>query len=189
MTTLSTTQTYTFEAYLALNPEHRSELVDGALITMNPPTIEHFLIAKFIEQALDAEIKQLQEPWLCFREAGIRSTLRRSRLTDVCVVTVDQARELRGLSTVFQTPPLLAVEVVSPDSIQRDYRHKRSEYAAMGIPEYWIVDPLKRIITWLQLNEGFYDETVFTITQTLQSSLFPDLSLKVEDILAAGNMG
>ena len=59
----------------------------------------------------------------------------------------------------------------------------------MGIPEYWIVDPLKRIITLLQLNEGFYDETVFTVTQTLQSPLFPDLSLKVEAILAAGNMG
>ncbi|QZZ23493.1 Uma2 family endonuclease [Leptothermofonsia sichuanensis E412] len=25
---------------------------------------------------------------------------------------------------------------------KRDYRYKRSEYAALEVPEYWIVDPL-----------------------------------------------
>ena len=42
-----------------------------------------------------------------------------------------------------EIPPLLAIEIVSPDSIQRDYRYKRSEYAAVGIAEYWIVDALE----------------------------------------------
>ena len=37
--------------------------------------------------------------------------------------------------------PLLVVEVVSPGKVNedRDYRYKRSEYAARGISEYWIV--------------------------------------------------
>lgn len=188
MTTTPTTQRYTFDAYLALDIEQRCELVDGDLITMNPPTIEHFLIAKFIEQALDAEIKRCQKPWLCFREAGVRTNLRRSRLTDVCVVTVDQAREVSG-SAVFETPPLLAVEVVSPDSIKRDYRHKRSEYAALGIPSYWIIDPLSDKGTVLELRDGFYDETVLAAADLLSSPLFPELSLKLANIFAAGSVG
>ncbi|MGB3614739.1 MAG: Uma2 family endonuclease [Elainellaceae cyanobacterium] len=189
MTTTPTTQLYTFDAYLVLDAEQRCELVDGKLITMNPPTIEHFLIAKFIEQALDQEIKRCQNPWLCFREAGVRTNLRRSRLTDVCVVTLDQARELGGSSAVFQTPPLLAVEVVSPDSVKRDYRQKRSEYGALGIPEYWIIDPLSDQGTVLELKDGFYDETVLAGTDSLSSPLFPGLSLGLADIFAAGDVG
>jgi len=50
----------TFEEYLTYDDGNNFhyELVDGKLELMNPPTIEHFLIAKFLEQGLDAEIKR-----------------------------------------------------------------------------------------------------------------------------------
>ncbi len=44
------------------------------------------------------------------------------------------------IATHDMPPPALIVEVVSPKQENRDYRHKRSEYAAQPIPEYWIVD-------------------------------------------------
>ena len=96
-----------------------------------------------MDTAFKAEIKRCSSPWLCFRESGVRTGRNKSRLTDLCVVTVEQARELLNASAVFESPPLLIVEVVSPDSVKRDYRHKRSEYAALEVPEYWIVDPLE----------------------------------------------
>ncbi|MBE9109578.1 Uma2 family endonuclease [Nodosilinea sp. LEGE 07298] len=189
--TLSTTKTLlTFEDYIAYDDgtENRYELVDGDLVKMPPPIMEHFLIAKFLEQALDTEIKRLQCPWLCFRESGVRTGLRKSRITDVSVVTLDQAQELKGRSVVFSTSPLLVIEVVSPDSVTRDYRYKRTEYAALEIPEYWIVDPLESKVTVLVFNEGLYDETVFVGDQSLVSPTFPELVLIVEQILAAGNL-
>lgn len=184
------TNLMSFEEYAVYDDgtEKRFELVDGVLVEMNPPLLEHFLIAKLIEQVFDAEIKRLQQAWLCFREAGVRIGLRKSRLTDVCVATLEQARELRGASVVFETPPLLAVEIVSPDSVKRDYRYKRTEYAALGIPEYWIVDPLKSKVTVLQFNEGLYEETAFTEEQQIQSSTFPELKLTVAQVLAAGEL-
>jgi len=44
-----------FEDYVAYDDgtENRYELVDGELIEMSPPVMEHFLIAKFLEHALD----------------------------------------------------------------------------------------------------------------------------------------
>lgn len=60
-----------------------------------------------------------------------------------------------------QTSPLLVVEVVSPDSVKRDYRHKRSEYAALEIPEYWIVDPLESKVSVLLWNDGLYEEIFY----------------------------
>jgi Uma2 family endonuclease len=34
----------------------------------------------------------------------------------------------------------IVVEVISPESRTRDYIDKAREYAAAGIPEYWVVD-------------------------------------------------
>lgn len=182
---------YTFEEYLNYDDgtDNRYELVDGKLELMNPPTIQHFLLAKFIERLLDAEINRLGLDWLCFKETGVRTGKNKSRLTDVCVVTSAQAKELMNESAVFETAPLLVVEVVSPESISRDYRRKRSEYAALEIPEYWIVDPLKNQICVLLLEEGLYEETVFTGSQQIASRTFPELSITVEQVLAAGNIG
>jgi Uma2 family endonuclease len=180
----------TFEEYLKYDDGSgfHYELVDGKLELINPSTIEHFLISKFVEQRLDAEILRLSLPWLTFRETGARTGRNKSRLTDLCVVTQEQARDLLKASAVFETPPLLIVEVVSPDSIKRDYRHKRSEYAAIGVPEYWIVDPLEGKITVLLLEEGFYEETVFTADLKIVSQTFPELAIAPHQVFRAGNI-
>jgi Uma2 family endonuclease len=181
-------QRLTFEEYLAYDDGtgNHYELVDGQLILMNPPRVEHFLITKFLEQQLDSEIRRLSLPWLTFREAGVRTGYNKSRLTDLCVVTQEQAKELLGQSAVFQTAPRLIVEVVSPDSIARDYRYKRSEYAALEVPEYWIVDPLESNVTVLQWEEGWFEELALTENLAIASPTFPELTLTVEQILAAG---
>jgi Uma2 family endonuclease len=190
MTSIITTKLYTFEEYLNYDDgsDRRYELVDGRLELMNPPTIRHLLISDMIRDIFKAEISRMNLPWLCFQEAGVRTGWRKSRLTDVCVVLQEQAIELLDKSAVFQTPPLLVVEVVSPESVQRDYRYKRSEYAAAEIPEYWIVDPILNQVSVLRLDEGLYEETVFTGNQEIVSQIFPELTLTVEQILAAGNI-
>ncbi|MGA9377168.1 MAG: Uma2 family endonuclease [Phormidium sp.] len=182
---------FTFEEYLAYDDgtDNRYELVDGRLELMNPPTFRHLLIAKFAEEIFDAEISRLGLPWLCFREAGIRTGWRKSRLSDLYIVPVEQVREFLDRSAVSEIPPLLAVEVVSPEYVSRDYRFKRSEYAALEIPEYWIVDPMKSKVTVLLWEDGLYEETVFTGNQNIVSLTFPELALTVEQVLAAGNIG
>ncbi len=186
----TTAAPFTFEDYVAYDDgsENRYELVDGELVAMTPPTFRHMLIAKFVEQCLDAEIARLRLGWFCFREAGVRTGVRKSRLTDVYVLTPEQVSGLVNRAAIAQTPPLLAVEVVSPDSVTRDYRYKRTEYAALEIPEYWIVDPLESKVTVLVFNEGLYDEAVFGGNQAMVSPTFPELNLTVEQILAAGEL-
>lgn len=191
MTVTTAKRLYSFEEYLTFDDgtDNRYELVDGRLELMNPPTFRHLLIAKFIEQIFDAEIKRLSLPWLCFKEAGIRTGWRKSRLSDLYIVPVEQVRDFLDRSAVAEIPPLLAVEVVSPESVSRDYRFKRSEYAALEIPEYWIVDPMESKVTVLLWEEGLYEETVFMGNQNIVSRTFPELTLTVEQVLAAGNVG
>ena len=76
------------------------------------------------------------------------------------------------------------MEIVSPESTKRDYRYKRSEYAALEVPEYWIVDPQENKVTILILNEGLYEETVFSGEETIISPTFSELKLSVQSVLA-----
>lgn len=48
--------------------------------------------------------------------------------------------------------PDMAVEIVSPESVERDYQKKRLQYQTAGIPEYWIIDPMAQRVGLLRLD-------------------------------------
>ncbi|MBE9212268.1 Uma2 family endonuclease [Plectonema cf. radiosum LEGE 06105] len=111
------------------------------------------------------------------------------RLPDLLVLSEELATEMEGASRSIilmdMPPPLLAVEVVSPNQEKRDYRYKRSEYAARGIAEYWIIDPLQQQVMILELVEGLYEEKVYRDSDRVFSPLFPQINLTVEQVLQA----
>ncbi|WP_304454921.1 Uma2 family endonuclease [Nocardiopsis sp. YSL2] len=63
-------------------------------------------------------------------------------------------------SPYLTKPPLLAVEVVSPESAIRDHHTKRREYEEFGVHSYWIINPDRDLpsITELCLEDGGYRE-------------------------------
>lgn len=185
MITTPPTTKLTFAEYLDYDDgtDNRYELEDGALILMNPPIGLHALIIRFLSNTLEAEIKRLNHPWATLQMLGVRTAPRRARLPDLCVVPLEIVREYLNVSAVIESGALLAIELVSPDSVKRDYRFKRAEYASFGIPEYWIVDPAEQKVTLLLLVEGLYEETIYQDNDQLQSQIFPDLVLTVNQIL------
>jgi hypothetical protein len=56
--------------------------------------------------------------------------------------------------------PLLAVEILSPDSALRDLSLKKVAYERFGVPSYWVVDPdLDRpVLRAFELTQGTYTE-------------------------------
>lgn len=187
MNTTSTKRKLTFEEYLNYDngTDNRYELVDGELILMNPPTGRHALIIYLINNGFVAEINRLNLPWVSLQMIGVRTSVNRSRLPGLCVVTLDQIRQYLDVSAVIESPALLAVEIVSSDSVSRDYRFKRSEYGALGIPEYWIVDPSEQKVTVLLLVEGLYEATEYRGSDRIESQTFPELVLTVDWVLQA----
>jgi Uma2 family endonuclease len=177
--------------------ETRYELVRGHLLTMTPPSASHLRIAKYIERRLDAEIECLGLPWETFREAGQRTEARSSRLPDVMVVPRVEADALCDRSVIFEQPALLVVAVVSPSTWQDDYIYKLTEYEALGIPEYWIINHLptgtarhlkdiqEPTVSVYQLIDGSYRLSWFRAPETLCSQTFPALALKADDIFKA----
>jgi Uma2 family endonuclease len=80
----------------------------------------------------------------------------------------------------------LVVEVVGPDDVERDTVIKRAEYAAAGIPEYWIVHLEEATVTVLTLVHGEYvDHGVFRRGETATSSLLSGFSVSVDAVCDA----
>lgn len=52
----------------------------------------------------------------------------------------------------------LAMEIVSPDSVERDYFRKRELYQEFGISEYWIIDEMDQSVMLLRLKKGKFRE-------------------------------
>ncbi|MDJ0707696.1 MAG: Uma2 family endonuclease [Leptolyngbyaceae cyanobacterium MO_188.B28] len=179
----------TLEEYLNYDDgsDHRYELVSGELVRMPPESPRNARIALFLLSQLlrIVSLERLSHKDLDIVVSGSRAT---TRLPDLMVLSEELAAELetatRGTILLDMPPPILVVEVVSPgkENEDRDYRYKRSEYAARGIQEYWIVDPMKKIVTLLTLVDGFYETQVLQGNDRLISGVLPELSLSVEEI-------
>lgn len=167
---------------------NRYELVDGELVLMPPESIFN----SDVSMRLLLELAKIVPLYLLkYKEIMIEVSGRRAkvRIPDLLVLGEECRAALettnRGTITHEMPPPLIAIEVVSPgtENEVRDYRFKRSEYAARGIAEYWIVDPVQNKITVLSLVEGFYEESIYIRDDVIKSGVIPEIKIKVSDIL------
>jgi Uma2 family endonuclease len=182
----------TFEEYLNYvgEPGLRYELVGGELIAMTPPSWSHFFIAKFLEQQFEAEIQKHLLPWAVLRESGQRTAVDTSRLPDVMVFPLKAVEGALDHAAILNVAALLIVEIVSPSSTGDDYGEKLSEYQAIGVPEYWVVDPVSKRdprITVHNLDDiGTYQRREYRGDQLILTQTFPSLAVTAQQILRAG---
>ena len=182
------TQKMTLSEFLAYDDgtDNLYELENGELISMPSESdvnqrIASFLFAFFL--GLDIPSYRLR----IGTELAVSGARVSVRIPDLLVLSDELAAEMNGATRSIvlmdMPPPLLVVEVVSPKQENRDYRYKRTEYAARGIAEYWIVDPIEQKVTVLAWVEGLYEEQVFTGDNLIISTVLGDLELTVDRVL------
>ena len=180
----------TFKEYLTYDDgtDTRYELVDGELVEMPPESQENNDITKYLLFEL---AKHIPLALIAFNtEIEVMGRRSQCRLPDLLVHTEESKVALRGATRATITrempPPALVIEVVSPGAANRarDYRYKRTEYAARGIAEYWIVDPEMQQITVCKWVEGQYEDTAFTGSSRIESDLIPNWERSIEQIFA-----
>jgi len=85
-----------------------------------------------------------------------------------------------------QGTPDLVVEILSPSTRKRDEGLKRRRYEALGVAEYWLVDPVKeRVRVYRREGGGFGGSKDIGPKDRLESPLLPGFALAVKDIFAA----
>jgi Uma2 family endonuclease len=169
--------------------DQQYELIEGQLVAMPTESDLNDCIASF----LYAYFLELDVSYACLSmkaQIAVAGRYANARQPDLVVLSEEAMIALQGakqrLITFEMPPPQLVVEVVSPKQENRDYRHKRTEYASRHIPEYWIVDPIAQKVTVFEWVDGFYEEQVFVADEAIVSPTFPELTLTARQVLTAG---
>jgi Uma2 family endonuclease len=189
----------TFNEFLEWKPEHeRYELHRGAIVKMPNPTGKHSAVAGNIVAELNYERRRLQLPYFIPKECTVKLDDNTGYNPDVIVldkeaVETNEARWNKESVITRGDSVKLAIEVVSTNW-RDDYAHKMTDYEALGIPEYWIVDylglggnryigtPKQPTLSIYELVEGEYQIKLFRGNTKIESLVFPELDLTADQV-------
>jgi len=143
------------EEYLALDTNRRVEFTDGCVEVLTVPTIIHQRIGAYLYRMLFAFVSQYNLGEVLY--AGVRTRLRPGMFREPDIVFKLAQHAARAGEDYWEGADLV-MEIVSAgaEDRERDLQRKRMEYAAAGIPEYWIIDPKLARITVLRLEGDHY---------------------------------
>lgn len=126
------------EEYLSTVYEHDCEYVDGKIEERDLGEFEH----AFVQGLLVTVFNNHRGDWGVYAlpEQRIQTQKTHFRVPDIAILRTGSKRE-----PVLTHPPLIAIEVQSPDIPLRHTELKAIEYLAFGIEHVWVIDPYARV--------------------------------------------
>jgi Uma2 family endonuclease len=158
MNLISQPATYTFDAFCAVVPDgQKADLIDGVIYMASPDNTDAGKLFMWLAGLMYDFAQSKNSGEVFGNRIAFRLNARNGPEPDIGYVRKSRLHLVqRGY---VDGPPDLAVEIVSPESVERDHVKKRSQYQRAGVPEYWIVDELEKEVILLRLGQdGKYRE-------------------------------
>jgi len=126
------------EEYLSTGYEPDCEYDDGVVVERNLGEFEH----SFLQANLGTIFTNNMEAWGVFglTEQRVQINPRAFLVPDVCVLRVGTPRE-----KILTHPPLIAIEILSPEDTIRRASAKAMLYLEFGVEHVWVIDPSARV--------------------------------------------
>ncbi len=147
----------TYEEFLDWADEDtHAEWVDGEVVFMRPVSNVHQDIGLFLISCLMSFVQERQLGRIFYAEFQMKlGPGLPGRQPDVMFVSTANLPRLKR--NYLDGPADLAIEIISPESVERDRVQKFTEYQQGGVSEYWLINPLEQSATFYQRGEnGLY---------------------------------
>ena len=182
MASLPNSKTVSYEEWLRM-PEVTDaieEVVNGEIRIMPPAKWKHAFIVARLDGALKSQLDD-KRVLVVTGSFGliIRKAPLTSRIPDLAVFELSTLVEKDGY---IHSAPQLLVEVLSPANNRREREEKLADYAAIGVPEVWVVSPEARTVEVLYLEDGFLRSSLVLNNGTLTPKLFPHVKVEIAKI-------
>jgi Uma2 family endonuclease len=137
---MATSRHIPLNEYLTTSFRPDREYVDGVLVERNVGKNEHSRLQSLLAGWFGSQ----EDLWQVVTFMGCRVQVSPTRvgLPDVLLTT------LKPHPQVLVEPPILVVEVLSPEDSYVEICARASDYFHMGVPAVWIVDPRVRAGRW-----------------------------------------
>lgn len=124
------------EEYLGKTYRPDCEYVDGEIRERNVGKWEHARVQWLLALWFGTHEKE----WgiVGSTEQRVRVSKSRVRVPDLVVLTAGAQPD------VLTDPPLLVIEILSPDDTYSDTQERAQDYRTMGVETVWIIDPKTR---------------------------------------------
>lgn len=136
---------YTLEDYYALPDDRRVELIDGVIYDMSAPAFVHQHILGNMYIAINDHIRSKGGECLPMLSP-----------VDVCLDCDDKTMVQPDVLILcdkskickwgIMGAPDFCLEIVSESTRRKDYIKKLQKYIDAGVKEYWIIDPMRKIL-------------------------------------------
>ena len=149
---------YTYEEWLRLDIEGRTELIDGQIYMMSDPTERHQLVAGELYRQI-ANFLFGKQCLVFFAPYSVRlfEYYDTAYEPDLVVLCDPSKRRERGCVGA----PDMVIEILSRSTAKKDKTTKRQDYMKAGVKEYWIVEPDKNYVEAYRLIEGKYIQQTY----------------------------
>ena len=154
----------------------KAEWVDGEVIVHSPANIKHVRLEKFLLQVVDGFVTHHDLGEVIGPEFQIRLGALRRRVPDILFVAKERLDIIQ--SNHIEGAPDLVMEIVSPDSLARDWREKYLEYEAVGVREYWVIEPMAERVEAYALGEDKRYARIEEKDDAVHSLVLPGFYLK-----------
>lgn len=162
---------------------NRYEIVGGELIVSPAPALIHQRCSYLLTRLIGDYVDSRQLGHVYFAPVDVRLSPHNVVEPDVLFIRKDRLATYLNLAAVLG-PPDLVVEIISPSSQKTDPGRKYDLYAASGIPEYWIVDPMTQRFQMFLLRGDHY-EVQAEVDGRLASEILPGLVVDLAALFAA----
>lgn len=129
---------WTVQEYLRTSWSPDRELVDGRIEERNLGEKEHSILQGYLTYLFIS--KRAEWGIEVFLELRTQTKTTNFRVPDVLVVRAEDK-----FKRYITRPPLIAIEILSPEDEMPDIRKKAAEYQLFGVENIWVIDPDKRI--------------------------------------------
>jgi Uma2 family endonuclease len=126
------------DEYLSTSYDPDCEYDEGVVVERNLGEIEHAYL-----QALLATLFTVNaQEWniLALTEQRVQIEARQFLVPDLCVL-----RSSAPWEKIVTHPPLIAIEILSPEDTIRNAEKKAAEYLQLGVEHVWVIDPYARV--------------------------------------------
>lgn len=160
------------------------EVIDGVL-TMSPsPSNFHQWIVFVLTRYLGIPLTEQRAGVCFFAPVGLVVPPALALQPDFLLVLNQNQHIIRGGR--IRGAPDLVVEVLSPGNTTQEMENKRRAYEHIGVPEYAVIDPASRTLSYYRRQEtGTYGEgQVYGEGDTITFACLPSVTLAIADLFA-----